>query len=99
YISAAKKRASGAAEASAQRFAAAQRTPAQRARQMAVESRQPRVSEAAAAHNVELLRTARGGGETDLGTETSPGVDQAPAAEEKPAVRRHATAWRKAKQT
>jgi gamma-glutamylputrescine oxidase len=88
-----------AAEESAERFAAAQRTAAQRARQTTVEARQPRVSDAAAAHNVEMLRTARAGGEADLGNEAAPGVDPLPATQKEPTARRRATARRKAKRT
>jgi gamma-glutamylputrescine oxidase len=82
-----------AAEESAERFAAAQRSAAQRAHQAAVEAKQPRrISETVAAHNVELLRAARadggGGGEAESGNEAGHGFDRAPAGSEENPRRR-----------
>jgi hypothetical protein len=90
---AAEEAARAAAEESAERFAAAQRSAAQSARQAAVEAKAARrISDAAAAHNVELLRAARtglGGGGAELGNEAGPALERASVGpEEEPAVPR-----------
>ena len=91
-----------AAEESAQHFAAAQRSAAQLSRQAGVQAKQPRrISEVVAAHNVELLRPARTGGEAESGDQGGHGSERAPAAPaETAAPRPRATKpSRKAKRT
>jgi len=78
-----------AAEESAQHFAAAQRSAAQLSRQAGVQAEQPRrISEVVAAHNVELLRPARTGGEAESGDQGGHGSERAPAAPAEPAAPR-----------